>query len=111
MGVPIAIDRPEILWRASGLGRAGLVAQLTAPRLASRLGGSGIEMPLGKETSSSIACSASIERSRRAASSSHQWNGEFGHFCSCAPSIHSTRAGARILEQPLTPPVTWALGT
>ena len=39
------IDKPEILWRASGLGRAGLVAQMTAPRLATRLG-IGIEIPL-----------------------------------------------------------------
>ena len=44
-GIPIAIDRPEILWRASGLGRAGLVAQMTAPRLATRLA-IGIETPL-----------------------------------------------------------------
>ena len=45
LGIPIAIDRPEILWRASGLGRAGLVAQMTAPRLATRLA-MGIEIPL-----------------------------------------------------------------
>jgi type III secretion system YscQ/HrcQ family protein len=45
VGAPIAIDRPEILWRASGLGRAGLVAQMTAPTLATRLA-MGIEIPL-----------------------------------------------------------------
>ena len=45
IGIPIVIDRPEILWRASGLGRAGLVAQLTAPRLATRIA-MGIEIPL-----------------------------------------------------------------
>ena len=45
IGTPIAIDRPEILWRASGLGRAGLVAQMTAARLATRLA-MGVEIPL-----------------------------------------------------------------
>jgi type III secretion system YscQ/HrcQ family protein len=45
LGAAIAIDRPEILWRASGMGRAGLVAQMTAPRLATRLA-VGIEIPL-----------------------------------------------------------------
>ena len=45
IGAPIAIDRPEILWRASGLGRASLVAQMTAPRLAARMA-MGIEIPL-----------------------------------------------------------------
>ncbi len=45
IGTPIAIDRPEILWRASGLGRAGLVAQMTSARLATRLA-IGIEIPL-----------------------------------------------------------------
>ena len=45
IGAPIAIDRPEILWRASGLGRAGLVAQMTTARLATRLA-MGIEIPL-----------------------------------------------------------------
>ena len=39
------VERPEILWRASGLGRSGLVAQLTASRLATRLA-LGIEIPL-----------------------------------------------------------------
>ena len=45
IGCPISLDRPEILARASGLRRAGLVAQLTAPRLATRLA-LGIEIPL-----------------------------------------------------------------
>lgn len=45
MATPIAIERPEILWRASGLGRAGLVAQMTVPRLATRLA-MGIETSL-----------------------------------------------------------------
>jgi type III secretion system YscQ/HrcQ family protein len=36
-GGAIVIERPEVLWRASGLRRAGLIAQLTAPRLATRL--------------------------------------------------------------------------
>jgi flagellar motor switch protein FliN len=45
IGAPIVIDRPEILWRASGLGRAGLVAQMTAPRLATRMA-MGFEIPL-----------------------------------------------------------------
>jgi len=44
-GAPITLDRPEILWRASGLRRPSLVAQLTAPRLATRLA-LGIEIPL-----------------------------------------------------------------
>jgi type III secretion system YscQ/HrcQ family protein len=41
----IAVDRPEVLWRASGLNRPGLVAQLTAPRLGTRIA-VGIELPL-----------------------------------------------------------------
>lgn len=44
-GCPITLDKPEILARASGLRRAGLVAQLTAPRLATRLA-LGVEIPL-----------------------------------------------------------------
>ena len=44
-GCPISLDQPEILARASGLRRAGLVAQLTAPRLATRIA-LGIEIPL-----------------------------------------------------------------
>ncbi len=45
IGCPISLGRPEILARASGLRRAGLVAQLTAPRLATRLA-MGVEIPL-----------------------------------------------------------------
>jgi len=45
IGSAIAVERPEILSRASGLGRSGLVAQLTASRLATRLA-LGIEVPL-----------------------------------------------------------------
>jgi type III secretion system YscQ/HrcQ family protein len=37
--------RAEVLWRASGLGRPGLVAQLSWPRLGTRLG-FGVETPL-----------------------------------------------------------------
>ncbi len=44
-GSVITLDRPEVLWRASGLKRAGLVVQLTAPRLGTRLA-LGIETPL-----------------------------------------------------------------
>jgi flagellar motor switch protein FliN/FliY len=44
-GAPISLDPPEILWRASGLQRPSLVAQLTASRLATRLG-LGVEIPL-----------------------------------------------------------------
>jgi type III secretion system YscQ/HrcQ family protein len=44
-GNAIAVDRPEVLWRASGVARPSLVAQLTAPRLATHLG-LGIEVPL-----------------------------------------------------------------
>jgi flagellar motor switch protein FliN len=44
-GTPIALLRPEVLWRASGLQRPSLVAQLTAPRLGTRLA-VGIEVPL-----------------------------------------------------------------
>jgi flagellar motor switch protein FliN len=45
IGAPLAMDRPEILWRASGLGRGGLVAQMSAARLATRLA-MGVEIPL-----------------------------------------------------------------
>ncbi len=41
----LAFDRPEILWRASGLGRAGLVAQFLVPRMATRFAW-GVETPL-----------------------------------------------------------------
>jgi flagellar motor switch protein FliN/FliY len=44
-GCSISLDKPEILAHTSGLRRAGLVAQLTAPRLATRLA-LGIEIPL-----------------------------------------------------------------
>jgi type III secretion system YscQ/HrcQ family protein len=44
-GTAIQLDRPEVLWRASGLRRPSLVVQLTAPRLATRLA-LGIEVPL-----------------------------------------------------------------
>lgn len=37
-GPDVTIDRPEILWRASGLRRPGVIAQLTWPRLATRVG-------------------------------------------------------------------------
>src|SRR4051794_928727 len=36
-GGAIAAKRPEVLWRVAGLNRPGLIAQLTAPRLATRL--------------------------------------------------------------------------
>jgi len=45
VGAAITLERPEVLWRASGLRRPSLVAQLTAPRLATRLA-LGIEIPL-----------------------------------------------------------------
>lgn len=37
MGAGLSIDRPEVLWRPSGLGRSAMVAQLVWPRLATRL--------------------------------------------------------------------------
>jgi len=45
IGAPITLEKPEVLWRASGLRRPSLVVQLTAPRLATRLA-LGIEIPL-----------------------------------------------------------------
>jgi flagellar motor switch protein FliN len=36
-GGAVAVDRPEVFWRASGLNRPGMIAHLTAPRLAKRL--------------------------------------------------------------------------
>jgi flagellar motor switch protein FliN len=45
IGASIVLDRPEILSRASGLARAGLVAQLTVPTMATRVA-LGIEIPL-----------------------------------------------------------------
>ncbi len=44
-GGPIEVSRPEVSWRASGLQRAGLTAQFTAPRLGTRLA-LGVEIPL-----------------------------------------------------------------
>ncbi len=36
-GGAVAVDRPEVLWRASGLNRPGMIAHLTVPHLATRL--------------------------------------------------------------------------
>jgi flagellar motor switch protein FliN len=36
-GGAVAVDPPEILWRASGLNRPGMIAHVTVPHLASRL--------------------------------------------------------------------------
>ncbi len=36
-GGAVAVDRPEVFWRASGLKRPGMIGQLTAPRLSTRL--------------------------------------------------------------------------
>ena len=36
-GCAITVKRPEILWRAAGLNRPGMIAQLTIPWLATRL--------------------------------------------------------------------------
>jgi flagellar motor switch protein FliN len=36
-GGAVAVDRPEVFWRASGLNRPGMIAHLTVPRLATRL--------------------------------------------------------------------------
>jgi flagellar motor switch protein FliN len=45
LGTPILIGRPEILWRASGLGRPGLIAQMAAPGFATRMA-IAVEIPL-----------------------------------------------------------------
>jgi type III secretion system YscQ/HrcQ family protein len=45
VGTDLGIDRPEVLWRTSALGRTGMVAQLVWPRLATRLA-VGLETPL-----------------------------------------------------------------
>lgn len=45
IGASVRFDQPEVVWRASGLQRPGVIAQLTWPRLASRLG-LGIETPV-----------------------------------------------------------------
>ncbi len=39
------VGRPDVLWRAAGLGRPALVAQMSWPRLATRLA-LGIETPV-----------------------------------------------------------------
>ena len=44
-GVDLEFGHPEVIWRAAGLGRPGVVAQLVWPRLATRIG-FGIETPL-----------------------------------------------------------------
>jgi flagellar motor switch protein FliN len=44
-GTALALDRPEVLWRASGLARPSLVAQFIARRPATHFG-LGIEVPL-----------------------------------------------------------------
>ncbi len=44
-GEHIRVERAEVVWRASALGRPGLIIQLTAPRLGTRLA-VGIEIPL-----------------------------------------------------------------
>jgi flagellar motor switch protein FliN len=36
-GGAIAVDRPEVFWRASGLNRPGMIAHLTAPGLGTRM--------------------------------------------------------------------------
>lgn len=45
IGASVRFDQPEVVWRASGLQRPGVMAQLSWPRLASRLG-LGIENPV-----------------------------------------------------------------
>jgi flagellar motor switch/type III secretory pathway protein FliN len=47
-GARVRIERPEVLWRASGVGRPGMIIQLTAPRLGTRLG-VGVEIPLAHQ--------------------------------------------------------------
>jgi len=47
-GGGIRIERPEVLWRVSGIGRPGLIVQLMLPRLASRLA-LGIEIPVAHQ--------------------------------------------------------------
>jgi flagellar motor switch protein FliN len=58
IGSAITIDRPEILWRASGLRRPGLTVQLAAPRLSTRIG-------LGVETALAHAIVDSLLRFER----------------------------------------------
>jgi type III secretion system YscQ/HrcQ family protein len=45
LGTDLAVERAEVLWRASGLRRVGVVAQFTLPRLATRVA-LGLETPL-----------------------------------------------------------------
>ncbi len=45
VGERVGIERAEVLWRRSGVGRPGLIIQLTAPRLGTRLA-LGVEIPL-----------------------------------------------------------------
>lgn len=44
-GTTVRIERAEILWRASGVGRPGLIVQLAVPRLGTRIA-IGVEIPL-----------------------------------------------------------------
>jgi flagellar motor switch/type III secretory pathway protein FliN len=45
IGATVRIERAEVLWRPSGMGRPGLIVQLTVPRLATRVA-LGVEVPL-----------------------------------------------------------------
>jgi flagellar motor switch/type III secretory pathway protein FliN len=45
LGAAVRIERTEVLWRASGMGRPGLIVQLTVPRFGTRVA-LGIETPL-----------------------------------------------------------------
>ncbi len=45
MNARVRVEPAEVLWRASGLGRPGMIVQLTAPRMGTRLA-LGIEIPL-----------------------------------------------------------------
>jgi flagellar motor switch protein FliN len=44
-GSQVSVERAEVVWRASGMGRPGLIIQLTAPLLGTRLA-LGVEIPL-----------------------------------------------------------------
>jgi flagellar motor switch protein FliN len=44
-GTQVRLERAEVVWRASAVGRPGLIIQLTAPRLGTRLA-VGVELPL-----------------------------------------------------------------
>ena len=107
IGTPIAIDRPEILWRASGLGRAGLVAQMTAARLATRLA-MGIEIPLAHTIVDRL---LGFDRSfgeSRLQLTPVEWG--VWTFLFLRGSIRSTRKGDRILERARAPLVIRACG-